>query len=72
MYYKVIYEIDNINRDLKLEELLEEVNQHLMKKYMLASATKRIRDQYYMVRIDNNTEPKLVLYNKFYCRLEDN
>lgn len=71
MYYKIKYEIDHINRDLHLEDLLELVNQHLLKKYCLASATKRIRDQYYLVSIDNNSEAKLVLYNQFYARLED-
>jgi hypothetical protein len=70
MYYKIVYEMDNINRDIKLEELLEEVNQHLLKKYALANALKRLKDGVYFARIDNCTEPKLVLYNRFYSEIE--
>jgi len=72
MYYTVKYQLDGINRDLQLEELIENVNQHILKKYMLANAIKQIEGPNYLVRIDNITEPKLVLYNKFYSRLEDN
>lgn len=69
MNYKINYELDNINRDLKLEELLEDVNQHLLKKYYLANALKRLKDGVYLTRIDNCSEPKLVLYNKYYCEI---
>lgn len=69
MYYKINYELDRINRDLELEELLEKVNQHLLKKYTLASAFKSIKEQHFKVKIDNNSEPKLVLYNKYYCEI---
>jgi hypothetical protein len=71
MYYSVNYKLDRINRDMKLEELIEEVNQYILKKYYLASAKKSIKDDRFFVIIDNVESPNLVLYNKYYCELKE-
>lgn len=72
MKYYIKYEIEEVQRDMILEDLFEKASQHILKKYKLCSAKKTIKEAVYKVIIDNNSEPKLQLFDKNYNEIYQN
>jgi hypothetical protein len=66
MKYIINYELFEIQRDMKFEELIEAVNQHLLKKYALCSAQKQIINDYFCVKIDNDSLPQREIFDRNY------
>lgn len=72
MNYIIKYELEHIHRDMELEKLVENLNQHILKKYLLSSAEKQAKGDFYCSYLSNIDEPEMFNYDRNYQKMKKN